>query len=196
MNIQKRYQQPQKQPVEKISPPVDYGLTEQQVRQRREAGWANVASDGPGRSEREIILGNLFTFFNLIFIILAVLLLLSGSSIKNCTFLVVVVCNVVIGCIQEIRAKRAVDKLTLVARKPVRVLRDGKLVQLQPEDLVRDDLVEFGPGDPICADAMVRQGALQVNESLITGEADAIEKTEGSGLRSGSFVIAGRGEPS
>lgn len=193
MKIKERYQQLRREDVEKISPDPETGLTAQQVQTRLDRGWANVAHDGPGRSEQEIILGNLFTFFNLIFVILAVLLLISGSSIKNCTFMVVVLCNVVIGCIQEIRAKRAVDKLTLVARKPVRVIRDGRMTEVQPEELVRDDLVEFGPGDPICADGILRSGNLQVNESLITGEADAIEKTEGSQLKSGSFVIAGRG---
>lgn len=193
MNIQKRYQQPQRQPVEKFSPPVELGLTEQQVRQRQQAGWTNAASDGPGRSEREIILGNLLTFFNLIFVVLAALLLISGSSVKNCAFLLVVICNVVIGCIQEIRAKRAVDKLSLMARKNVHVVRDGTVTQVPPEMLVRDDIVEFGPGDPICADGVLRSGTLQVNESLITGEADAIEKVPGSELLSGSFVISGRG---
>ena len=191
--MKKRYTQPQREDVEKISPDPQEGLAAQQVQTRIDRGWANVAHDGPGRSEQEIILSNLFTFFNLIFVILAVLLLVSGSSIKNCTFLVVVICNVVIGCIQEIRAKQAVDKLSLVARKPVRVIRDGVMTEIQPEELVRDDIVEFGPGDPICADGILRSGELQVNESLITGEADAIEKRSGSELKSGSFVIAGRG---
>ena len=132
MKIKERYQQLRREDVEKISPDPETGLTAQQVQTRLDRGWANVAHDGPGRSEQEIILGNLFTFFNLIFVILAVLLLISGSSIKNCTFMVVVLCNVVIGCIQEIRAKRAVDKLTLVARKPVRVIRDGRMTEVQP----------------------------------------------------------------
>ena len=191
--MKERYKQPQRLDVENTSPDPETGLTYQQAQTRMDRGWANIAHDGPGRSERDIILGNLFTFFNLIFVILAVLLLISGSSIKNCTFLIVVICNVVIGCIQEIRAKRAVDKLSLVARKPVRVIRDGVMTEVQPEELVRDDIVEFGPGDPICADGILRSGELQVNESLITGEADAIEKRSGSELKSGSFVIAGRG---
>ena len=193
MKATEKYKQPRRQAVEEISPNPELGLTSDQVRIRMERGWANIASLGPGRSEQEIILSNLFTFFNLIFVILAVLLILSGSSVKNCTFMGVVICNIVIGCIQEIRAKRAVDKLTLVARKPVRVIREGKALEVQPEELVLGDIVEFGPGDPICADGILRSGQLQVNESLITGEADAIEKNEGSELKSGSFVIAGRG---
>ena len=191
--MKERFTQPQRQDVEELSPAPEEGLTSHQALTRAQRGWANIAHDGPGRSEQEIILSNLLTFFNLIFVILAVLLILSGSSVKNCTFMGVVLCNTVIGCIQEIRAKRAVDKLSLVARKPVRVVRDGMLTEVQPEELVLSDIVEFGPGDPICADGVLRSGELQVNESLITGEADAILKTEGSELKSGSFVIAGRG---
>ncbi|MDY6040812.1 MAG: HAD-IC family P-type ATPase, partial [Candidatus Faecousia sp.] len=146
-----------------------------------------------GRSEWEIILQNILTFFNLVFIVLAVLLLVGGSSIKNCAFLGVVICNAVIGCVQEIRAKRAVDKLSLLARKPVRVIRDGQRRECQPEELVLGDIVEFGPGDPICADGVVRSGALQLNESLITGEADVISREENGQVKSGSFVVAGRG---
>ena len=127
------------------------------------------------------------------FIVLAVLLLVGGSSIKNCAFLGVVICNAVIGCVQEIRAKRAVDKLSLLARKPVRVIRDGQRRECQPEELVLGDIVEFGPGDPICADGVVRSGALQLNESLITGEADVISREENGQVKSGSFVVAGRG---
>ncbi|MBQ7800901.1 MAG: HAD-IC family P-type ATPase [Oscillospiraceae bacterium] len=191
--MKERNKQPQRMEVEKLSPSPETGLTARQAADRAARGWANVAHEGPGLSEKEIILKNLFTFFNLIFVILAVLLILSGSSIKNCTFMGVVLCNIVIGCIQEIRAKRAVDQLSLVARKPVRVIREGKMTEVQPEELVINDIVEFGPGDPICADGILRSGQLQVNESLITGEADAIEKNPGSELKSGSFVIAGRG---
>lgn len=191
--MKQRFTEPQREDVEPLSPDPQRGLTGRQAQDRLDRGWGNAAHDGPGRSEQEIILGNLLTFFNLIFIVLAVLLLISGSSIKNCTFLVVMICNAVIGCFQEIRAKRAVDQLTLVARKPVRVIRDGETLEIQPEGLVLSDIVEFGPGDPVCADGVLRSGSLQVNESLITGEADAITKKEGDELKSGSFVVAGRG---
>ena len=181
-----------RQDIDIRNPDPETGLTTEEAATRTLAGWNNAAPDTAGRTEAEIIAGNVLTFFNLVFVVLAVVLILGGSSIMNCTFMGVVICNIVIGCVQEIRAKRAVDKLSLVARKPVTCIRDGKRLELMPEELVRDDIVEFSAGDPICADAVVRSGELQVNESLITGEADAIEKREGSELKSGSFVIAGR----
>lgn len=181
-----------RQDVEILNPNPETGLTSDEAATRALAGWRNIAPDTAGRTEAEIVAGNVLTFFNLVFVVLAAVLILGGSSIMNCTFMGVVICNIVIGCVQEIRAKRAVDKLSLMARKPVTCIRDGRQLELMPEDLVRDDIVEFGPGDPICADAVVRSGEIQVNESLITGEADAIEKKEGSDLKSGSFVIAGR----
>ena len=167
------------------------GLTGVQVTQRATGGWLNRAPESASRTEKEIILQNLLTFFNLVFVIMAVILVIAGSSIKNMTFLVVVVCNAAIGCFQEIRAKRAVDKLTLVAAQHIRTIRDGQLLKLRSDILVRDDIVEFVAGDQICADGIVCTGELHVNESLVTGEEDAIVKRPGDELKSGSFVIAG-----
>ena len=168
------------------------GLTSEQVRQRRIHGLSNQASVKTGRTEKEIILTNCLTYFNLVFLILASVLVISGSSVKNMTFLIVVIVNTVIGILQQIRAKRAVDKLTLVASQQVRTLRDGVWTQVRSDLLVQDDVVEFCPGDQICADARVLSGELSANESLLTGEADAVEKTAGSTLLSGSFVMSGR----
>ena len=178
-------------PVPMYDADPEEGLTEEQVRQRREAGWGNQAQESASKSEKQIVLENLFTFFNLVFTVLAVILIIAGSSIKQLSFLVIVICNIVIGIFQEIRAKRAVDKLTLVATQKVRVIRDGEVEEEPSDRLVRDDIVEFNAGDQICADGIVRVGQLQVNESLITGEADAIVKLPGDELKSGSFVIAG-----
>ncbi len=169
------------------------GLTPEQVQERKTAGWANHAAESASRTEKEIILENCLTFFNLVFIILAIVLLLGGSSVANMSFLVVMICNTVIGCVQEIRAKRAVDKLTLVAAQQLRTIRDGKLQKIRSDLLVRDDIVEFTPGDQICADGILRTGELQVNEALVTGEEDAIIKRPGDELKSGSFVVAGTG---
>ncbi len=184
---------PVRQDIEILEADPDLGLTNEQANARREAGWANTAPQSASRSEREIILHNLLTFFNLVFAVMAVILVLAGSSIKNMTFLVVVFCNLAIGCYQEIRAKRAVDKLTLVAAQKLRTVRNGQIQVLRSDLLVRDDIVEFTPGDQICADGILRSGQLQVNESLITGEADPIKKQPGDALLSGSFVIAGTG---
>ena len=167
------------------------GLTQDQAAQRTEKGWANGQSISAGKTEWDIVAQNLFTFFNLVFVVLAVALALAGSSVKNMTFLIVVVCNLCIGCYQEIRAKRAVDKLTLVAAQKIRAIRSGNVEILPSDRLVRDDIVEFVVGDQICADAVVLTGQLQVNEALITGEEDAVTKLPGDCLLSGSFVISG-----
>ena len=169
------------------------GLTSAQVAERKTAGWINKAADSASRTEKEIILENCLTFFNLVFVVLAVVLLLGGSSFANMSFLVVMICNTVIGSVQEIRAKRAVDKLTLVAAQQLRTIRDGTLQKIRSDLLVRDDIVEFTPGDQICADGILRSGELQVNEALVTGEEDAIIKRPGNELKSGSFVVAGTG---
>ena len=123
---------------------------------------------------------------------LAVVSLIAGNSVKNMTFLVIALANTLIGIFQEIRAKRAVDKLTLVAVASVKTLRDGEWISMRTDMLVRDDIVVFAAGDQICADAVVRDGQVQVNESLLTGEADAIIKNSGDELKSGSFLISGR----
>ena len=175
-----------------LTPDPEQGLQPAQAKERQQAGLGNVILQNTGRTEKEIIRDNCLTFFNMVFVVMAVLMLLVGSSVLNLTFLGVVLVNTVIGCVQEIRAKRAVDRLTLVAQKPVKVLRGGVLFSLRPDLLVRDDIVEFGPGEQICADAVVCTGTVQVNEALLTGEADAIGKQPGDPLLSGSFVVAGR----
>lgn len=169
------------------------GLTAEQAAARRAGGWANGMPQSASKTEKEIILENCLTFFNLVFLALAVVLLIGGSSVKNMTFLVVVICNTVIGIYQEIKAKRAVDKLTLVAAQQVRTVRDGELKKIRSDLLVRDDVVELSSGDQICADAVLCTGELYVNEALVTGEEDAIRKQPGDTLRSGSFVVAGSG---
>ena len=172
-----------------LSTHPDAGLTSEQAAQRTPAG----ARKPVGKSEQEILLTHCFTFFNLIFVVLGAMLLLSGSTVMNMGFLMVALINTVIGIVQEIRAKRAVDKLTLVAERPVTVIRDGKKQELSPEAIVRDDIAEFAQGDTLCADGVLRSGELWVDESLLTGEADAVEKQPGDTLKSGSVVLAGRG---
>lgn len=191
--MKKESQPMARQPIEVINPDPQEGLRLEEAKHRLNNGWGNKVNDRALRTEGQILLENCLTFFNLIFIIMAALLILAGSSVIKLTFLVVVVINTVIGCVQEIRAKRAVDKLTLVAAQTVRVIREGAVCNLRSELLVRDDIVEFSAGDQICADGVLRTGQLQVNESLITGEADAIVKNPGDELKSGSFVVAGRG---
>ena len=167
------------------------GLSPAQVQDRRDKGLRNITPNSNTRTVTQIVCENLFTFFNLIFLVLGVALALVGS-IKNMMFLLVAAANAAIGIFQEARAKRAVDKLTLVAAGTLTVIRGGERACVRTDELVRDDIVEFAAGDQICADAIVREGEIQVNESLLTGEPDAIAKTVGEPLRSGSFAVAGR----
>lgn len=169
------------------------GLTSAQAEQHIAEGLGAGQTGNTGKSEKEIILRHTLTFFNLVFIVLAVLLIVGKSTVMNMGFLGVVVVNTVIGIFQEIRAKRAVDKLSLVARRPVKIVRDGRVQDIAPEDIVRDDIAEFGQGDQICADGILRSGSLYVDESLLTGEEDSVEKQPGDQIHSGSVVLAGRG---
>ena len=184
----------QRLPVAAYDPNPEQGLTATEVQHRKDRGWDNREGKTALRSEGQIIAHHTLTFFNLVFVVLAAILLLAGSSLKNMTFLIVAVINTVIGCVQEIRAKRAVEKLTLLTRRAVKTVREGKTVDVPSEELVRDDIVIFGAGDQICADGVLRAGQLQVNESLITGEPDGVVKNPGDALLSGSFVISGRGK--
>ncbi len=169
------------------------GLTAAQVRQRTAAGLAAGKPRPTGKSEQEIIFTHIFTFFNLIFVLLAAMLVLGGSTAMNMGFLWVAAINTVIGIVQEIRAKRAVDKLTLVAARPLVLIREGQKQSVAPEAILRDDIAEFGQGDQIAADGILRTGQLWVDESQVTGEADAVEKQPGDEIKSGSIVLSGRG---
>ncbi len=183
----------ERQNIPQISADPEQGLTGVQVNERTAAGWVSGAAKPSGKTEQEIVLTHTFTFFNLIFVILAVMLVLGRSTVMNMGFLVVACINTVIGIVQEIRAKRAVDRLTLVAARPVTVVRDGQKQQVSPETIVRDDMAEFGQGDTLSADGILRSGELWVDESLVTGEADSVAKVPGDEVKSGSVVLAGRG---
>ncbi|WP_239462617.1 HAD-IC family P-type ATPase [Collinsella tanakaei] len=166
------------------------GLTLEEVRQRIEAGKVNVNMELKTKSVRELIIENTCTLFNLINIILAVLVIATGS-LKNLTFLLIVILNTGIGIFQALRSKRMVDKLTLLVSKRATVIRDGADCEIDLDQIVQDDLIRLGRGDQIPADAVVVQGEASVNESLLTGESDLIRKTPGSNLMSGSFIDSG-----
>jgi len=175
-------------PVVEADP--EQGLSREQVTQRQKGGWANVAVQSPTKTEREIVRGNVFTFFNLIFLVLAAALVAVGSY-KDATFILIAVANTAIGIFQEIRSKRTIDKLTLLASPRGTVVREGSEMSVPTDHMVRDDIAVFSAGDQITADAVVRSGTVQVNEAMITGEADPLEKKPGEKLRSGSFVVSG-----
>ena len=178
-------------PTTRYRPDHQTGLTAQQVQEHRMHGWTNQPVDPPSKTTKEIIQENVFTYFNLIFLVLAVLLCLVGSF-RDLTFLPVIVLNTLIGIIQETRAKKVLDNLTMLNAPHAMVIRDGKKSQINAEDLVVDDIVIFEAGNQVCADAEVCAGEVQVNESLLTGESDEITKRKGNQLMSGSFIVSGQ----
>lgn len=178
-------------PTTRYNPEYKKGLTSQQVQEHRLHGWTNKAVEPPSKTTKEIVHENVFTYFNLIFVVLAVLLCLVGSF-RDLTFLPVIIANTLIGIIQEIRAKQVLDKLTMLNAPRASVVRDGKRSVINAEELVIDDIVIFKAGDQVCADAEVSAGEVQVNESLLTGEADEITKRKGDKLMSGSFIVSGQ----
>ena len=176
--------------AERYSVDPDMGLSSQQVEKRTNEGYVNVSVDKASKSVTEIVLSNVFTYFNLIFFILAFILLIERSY-NNLTFLLVVFVNTIIGIFQEIKAKKTLEKLSLVSAPLASVIRDGKEECVNSDELVLDDIVIFKAGNQILADATVCDGEITVNESLVTGESDEIKKTIGSELLSGSFVVSG-----
>lgn len=166
------------------------GLTDEEVRQRVEEGLTNRADISTDKTTKEIVISNVFTYFNLIFLVITILLIMVGSF-RNLTFLPIIIGNTVIGIVQEIRAKKTLEKMSLLNAPHADVIRNGSLKQISTEELVKDDVILLTAGKQICADAVVISGNIQVNESLLTGEADEVEKTEGSTLMSGSFVVSG-----
>ena len=166
------------------------GLSSEQVKTLTAEGKINGDPDTPTKSIGEIIRTNTLTFFNLVNVILGVLVLLTGS-LKNCLFLGVIICNTVIGIFQEIRAKKVIDKLSLISAPKVTVLRDGQAKELHSAEIVLGDLMLMNTGRQVCSDCRVLEGECEVNESLITGESDPVLKTEGDELLSGSFIVSG-----
>ena len=166
------------------------GLTDEEVRQRVEEGFTNRTDISTDKTTKEIVVSNVFTYFNLIFLVITILLIMVGSF-RNLTFLPIIIGNTVIGIVQEIRAKKTLEKMSLLNAPHADVIRNGSVKQISTDELVKDDVILLTAGKQICADAVVISGNIQVNESLLTGEADEVEKTEDSTLMSGSFVVSG-----
>ena len=166
------------------------GLTNEQVQQRIEEGKINVNENPNTRSYKQIVRENVLTFFNFLNLALMIMVLLVGSY-KNSMFMGIIVINTVIGIIQEVRAKKTLDKLAILIESKAVVLREGKKWSISTEKLVLDDILFLKTGDQVPADARVLEGSIEVNESLLTGESDNLQKNEGDELFSGSFVTSG-----
>jgi len=177
-------------PLKRYSPELERGLTQEQVQERISQGEVNHAVESASKSQKEIIYSNIFTYFNLVFFVIAILLIVVGSF-RDLTFLPVIIANTLIGIIQEMRSKKVLDNLSILNAPKSTVVRDGEKKVIQAEELVLDDIVIFTAGNQIPADAVVEDGEILVNESLITGESDQISKKKGDSLLSGSFVVSG-----
>lgn len=167
------------------------GLTSEEVRERIDNGLTNHTDISTQKTVGQIVKSNLLTYFNLIFLILTVLLCIVGSF-RNLTFLPVIIGNTFIGIFQELRAKKTLDKMSMLNAPHSIVVRDGEQQQIQSEELVKDDIIILSAGNQICADATVLSGSISVNEALLTGESDEIKKKSGDRLMSGSFVVSGQ----
>ena len=166
------------------------GLTSAEVAAREKQGKTNDFKHKKSNSISKIIARNTFTIFNLVNLILAAMIFIVGSY-KNLLFIFIAIANTLIAIINEIRAKKTIDKMKLLAEQQPTVIRDGQPVQINAKDIVEGDLMVLGLGDQILVDSRVEEGIIEVNESFITGESDSIKKSPGDKLVSGSFVVSG-----
>lgn len=167
------------------------GLTAQEVRQRQEKGLCNTTQEKITKSTGQILKENICTLFNLFNVLIAIALALVGAW-TNMVFILVIALNTCIGIVQELHAKRLVEKLSLLSVPTANVVRDGKQQALPVDELVLDDLLVLEAGSQICADAVLLDGEIEANESLLTGESDPINKQPGDHVLSGSFVVSGK----
>ncbi len=176
-----------------IAEPI-LGLTQEEVRQRVDAGHVNAMPGRSGRSTSEIIRDNVFTRVNAILFVLFVIVMTTGE-VKQGIFGMLIVANSIIGIVQELRAKRTLDNLAVIGEARPVVLRDGILTELSREEVVLDDVISVGPGDQVVVDGCILSADyLELDESVLTGEADTVAKLPGDELLSGAFVVAGTGQ--
>jgi cation-transporting ATPase E len=179
--------------AQEILPDFTRGLSEEQVAQRKKEGLSNKVPKKVTKTYWQIFVDNFFSFFNtLLFGITAAMLSAHIYEVKFYFFLIVLVCNIVIGLITDIHARHLVDKLRIISDPKVMTIREGKMLSLPVKELVLSDIVVLSSGDQICADSVVIEGHLMVDESLITGESTPIEKKQGSEVLSGSYVRSGK----
>lgn len=176
--------------VKRYNPDYTFGLTKVQVEERKKNNLVNSDVSLPTKTIPRIIFENICTLFNLLNFILALSILIVGSY-KNLLFMGVIICNILIGTFQEVRAKKTVDKLSLISSTKVNVIRDKNLEKIEKEQIVLDDIVYLSTGNQIVADCIVVDGTCEVNESLLTGESDSILKVNGDMLLSGSYIVSG-----
>lgn len=176
--------------ITRFNPDEQFGLSNEQIAIRDKELLTNRLTEKRGKTIFEIFISNIFTFFNMIYIFLAIILLSYGQW-TQITFALVAFCNTSIAIFQEIRSKKSLDKLKLVNSPKANVIRNGKNIKIDAQDVVLDDIVVFSTGSSICVDSIVKSGYVEVNESILTGESDSIVKNVGDVLFAGSYVTAG-----
>lgn len=167
------------------------GLSAAQVQQKKESGKQNLLPEKSTKSTSQILKDNICTLFNLFNVLIAIALALVGAW-SNMMFICIIAVNTLIGIVQELHAKKLVEKLSLLSAPTVRVIRDGKHSEIPIHELVEQDVIELEAGNQVCSDCVILVGEAEVNESLLTGESDPVLKPEGSHLLSGSFIVSGR----
>lgn len=181
---------PLRRTIPELCASPETGLTARQADERLQNGYGNTAIEPPTKTVGQIIRNNLLTYFNIVFFALAACVIAVGSW-YNLTFMPVVFANIFIGIVQELRAKKELDSLSIINSPKSVIVRDGVIRTIDAGETVRDDIVIFTQGNQVFADAVVVSGECQVNEALMTGEADEIKKSVGDELMSGSFVVSG-----
>ena len=179
--------------ITRFNPKPEDGLKEDQIRKRTEAGLTNVSTVKNKKSIGGIFAKNIFTFFNMICIAVAIGLVAVGAY-TDMTFMVIVILNTTIGIVQEIRSKLTMDKLSLTNSNFTKVIRDGEEQEIYKTEVVLDDVLCLNPGMQIACDSIVLDGTFEVNESLLTGESLPVKKKKGDKLFGGSFVSSGTGK--
>ena len=176
--------------MNRFNPNIDVGLTKEQVKMRIEQDLVNKDTTVPTKTIKKIIFDNLFTLFNFLNVGLAIAVF-CVSSYKNLLFMGIVICNTLISILQEIRSKIVIDKLSVIASSKAKLVRDSKVVDIEIEKIVLDDIILFKAGNQIVTDSIILEGEVSVNESFITGETELITYQKGDMLKSGSFVVVG-----
>lgn len=177
--------------IKRHNPDFNFGLTHEQVEDRIKNGLTNKKKKKYSKSYLRIFLDNFCTFFNLLGLIVCLALVYAGATIGNFFFVIIYIANIIIGIVQEIRAKLCIDRLSIVSNKQTHVLRNGEFINICSSEIVLDDIIIFKSGNQVSCDCIIQDGFVEVNESFLTGESVAVKKNAGDVLLSGSFITSG-----
>ena len=178
--------------VRRFNADTNEGLSQKQVDERIAQGLVNKTGKKYSKTYRSIFIGNICTFFNLLCLIAAFALIMAHADISQFLFVAIFLCNIVVSIVQEIRAKKKIDKLTILSSPTARVVRSGKQIDIPVEEIVVDDILILTTGQQVPADCIALEGAAELNESLLTGESVPIKKEDGDFVYAGSFVASGK----